>query len=140
MKRLIILSIISFCLLGQTELKAQFKLQLVQIKCINAEDNNDDETYIMVNDTKVWNGGERDDMASGEPPRSLLSVAPVPFNCPISIRIYDEDNGSDDYCGRFIVNISPGDYRDLGRDKLQEFTGIGQDCKYEITYKVLLDN
>ncbi len=137
MKRLIILCIISFCLFSHTELKAQFKLQLVKIKCIDAEDRNDDETFIMVNDTRVWDYGG-DDMASGEE-RSLLSVSPISFNCPIAIRVYDEDTG-DDYCGRHIINISPVDYRDFGREKLQELQMVDEDCRYSITYKVLLDN
>ncbi len=140
MKQIIILSIVSFCLFSQTELKAQFKLQLVKIKCIDSEDRNDDETYIMVNDNKVWNGGEQNDMESGEE-RSLLSVAPISFNCPISVRIYDkEDVGSDDYCGRHVINVTPPDYREFGREKIQELHRVDEDCRYSITYKILLDN
>jgi len=135
MKRLIILSMMSFCLFSQAELKAQFKLQLVQIKCITPEESGGDETYIKVNGNRVWKKNMKKNTS-----RSLLAVPPISFNCPISIRIYDEDLYSDDYCGRYIVNVTSSDYNDLGRNKLQEFTGIGQDCKYEITYKILLDN
>ena len=139
MKRLIVFSIISCCLLSQSELKAQFKLQLIKVTCIDSEDRNDDETYIMVNDTKVWDYGGND-MKSGDE-RSLLSVAPISFNCPIFIRVYDGENvGSDDYCGRLIINISPADYREFGTEKSPELRQVDEDCRYSLTYKVLLDN
>ncbi len=140
MKRLIILSMISFCLLSQTELKAQFTLELVKIKCLVSEDSGGDETYIKVDGKKIWdydyNGGN--DMENQDV-RVLNSVRRTPFNCPIVLKIYDEDNTSaDDLLGQLIVNVSSSDYKNIGKVQSKEFKK--EDSWYRITYRVWLDD
>jgi len=137
MKRLIILSLISFCLLAQAELKAQFTLELVKIKCLVSEDSGGDETYIKVDGKKIWNYGGND--MENQDVRVLNSVRRTPFNCPILLEIYDEDSPSaDDLLGQFIVNVSPSDYRNIGKEQSKEFRK--QDSWYRITYRIWLDD
>ncbi len=137
MKRFIILAIISFCLLCQTALKAQFALELVKIKCLVSEDGGGDETYIKVDGNTIWNYGSND--MENQDTRILNSVRRTPFNCPIVLEIYDEDNTSaDDLLGQLIVNVSPDDYRKIGREQSKEFKK--EDSWYRITYRIWLDD
>ena len=146
---------IIICFLGmfvffQTELSAQFKVQLIKIKCIVRSESSSDETYISVGDNyKVWHYNQdthSGDIGSGglenQDVRSLTHLQSFAFNCPIEIEIWEGDGGgsSDDLLGQFKINMTQSEFENIGEIQSREFGSLGAPHFYRLHYKVLIDN
>lgn len=146
MKKILFILTISL-LLFSINAQAQFKLELIKIKCIVSEESSDDETYISVgNKYKIWhyNQGHSGDTGSGDlenqDVRTLTHLAPFKFNCPIVIKIMEGDGGgsADDLLGKLTISVGKNYYTKLGKIQSKEFKN--QNWFYRIHYRVSLDD
>lgn len=144
----VIMSFLGLFIFFQTQLSAQFKVQLIKIKCISPQEGGDDETYILVNDkNKVWNykQSHSGDIGSGDldnqDVRTLTHLRPFEFNSPIVISVWDDDYpDGDDLLGKLKINIDIDNYTKFDKIQIKEFGSLDQSYYYRVHYKVMVDN
>jgi len=146
MKRILFIITIGL-LLFSLQSQAQFKLELIKIKCVVSEESSDDETYINVDDKhKVWHYNQRHngDTGSGDLEnqdiRTLTHLAPYKFNCSIKVKIAEGDGGGsdDDTLGELTISVPKSYFQKLGKVQSKEFKNGS--WWYRIHYRVSLDD
>ncbi|GEM_PF-7080764 len=146
MKKALFILTISL-LLFSIKTHAQFKLELIKIKCLVSEESSDDETYISVgNKYKVWHYNQRHSGDTGtgdlenQDVRTLTHLAPFKFNCQTIIKISEGDGGgsADDLLGKITISVPKSYFQKLGKVQSKEFKNGS--WWYRIDYRVSLDD